>query len=164
MTYDYLVEMYQKTGRFFSFPEALEGLRNERRLLREAPVTPPFYVGMDIDSFRTFIRGLSIDADPILPQAHTYLSDPTIEESSLFPDDKDVFCFLNMPYMVEIPHFHNFFEITYVIEGSCTFLFEGGDRHAVRRRYLHRVARIRPQSSPGAGVSGAVCRGAQEHL
>lgn len=125
MTYDYLVEMYQKTGRFFSFPEALEGLRNERRLLREAPVTPPFYVGMDIDSFRTFIRGLSIDADPILPQAHTYLSDPTIEESSLFPDDKDVFCFLNMPYMVEIPHFHNFFEITYVIEGSCTFLFEG---------------------------------------
>lgn len=123
--YDFLVEMHQKTGGVFSFPEALDGLRSAGEMLSTPPESPPFYSQMDMDSFQTFIRGQCIYADSILPQVHTYRNDPIIEESVLFPEGKDVFCFLNMPYMLEIPHSHNFFEITYVIKGSCTFLFEG---------------------------------------
>lgn len=125
MVFDFLVEMHQKTGRNYAFPEALDGLRAAGRLLTAPPDFPPFYSEMDIESFHLFIRGLCIYAENILPQAHTFMTDPTIKEAALFPENKDVFCFLNMPYMVEIPHSHNFFEITYVMKGSCTLLFEG---------------------------------------
>ena len=124
-TYDFLVEMHQKRGGEFVFPEALDGLRAQGKLYSTPPPIPPFYSNMDIDSFQSFIRGLRIGVDLILPQAHTFLAEPTIEEPSLFPEGRDVFCFLNMPHMVTIPHFHNFFEITHVLRGSCSLLFEG---------------------------------------
>ena len=123
--YDFLVEMHQENGGKFTFPEALDGLRAQGKLCGEAPVIPPFNSNMDINLFQTFIRGLPVSVDTILPQAHTFLSQPTIEEPNLFPEGKDIFCFLDMPHMVTIPHFHNFFEITHVLQGSCTLLFEG---------------------------------------
>ena len=46
------------------------------------------------------------------------------QESNLFPEGKDVFCILNMPYLsTELQRF-DFFKIAYVLEGNCTFLFE----------------------------------------
>lgn len=125
LVHDFIIEMYQKTGQTVSFPEALDSLRAEGRLLSSPPEFPSFHSDMDVDSFYDFIRGLCIYANSILPQARTYMHDPSVMESAVFQEGRDVFCFLNMPYMVEIPHTHNFFEITYVMRGSCTFLFEG---------------------------------------
>ena len=125
LMFDYIVKMHQKSNCFYSFPEALEGLRKEGSFLATRPGFPPFHSNMNVEEFREFINGLVIYTERILPQAQTFMTDPTIEETALFPENKDVFCFLNMPYMVEIPHSHNFFEITYVIKGNCKFLFEG---------------------------------------
>ena len=125
MVYDFLVKMHQKTGQDYSFPSAVAALENEGQLLHNLPPFPLFHSGMSLEEYVSFIRGLPIYADPILPQVHTYMFDPTVEEVVLFPDNKDVFCILNMPHMVAIPHTHNFFEITFVLTGSCTFLFEG---------------------------------------
>jgi len=123
--YDYLIEKHQQTGQGMTFPAALEGLRTERLLTSVLPPTPPFHSGMDLKEFSAYLRGLRIYADPILPQAHTYLSNPTIREDELFQEGRDVFVFLNMPYQVDMMHYHNFFEISYVLSGSCSFLFEG---------------------------------------
>lgn len=125
MVYDYIVKNHQITQRSISFPAALDGLRTQGALQDAPSSSPPFYSNMDIDAFQVFMRQLPIEANSILPQAHTFMEDPTIEETVLFPENKDVFSFLNMPYMVTLPHSHNFFEITYVLKGSCTFLFEG---------------------------------------
>ncbi len=125
MVYDYLVKIHQKNGNDYSFPEVIAALDREGQLLRTPPPYPPFYSTSSLDTFLSFIRSLVIDVDPILPQAYTYMHDPTVEETSLFPDGKDVFCILNMPHTTTIAHTHNFFEITYVIKGSCTLLFEG---------------------------------------
>ena len=125
MVYDFLVKMHQKTGQDYSFPSAVAALENEGQLLHNLPPFPLFHSGMSLEEYVSFIRGLPIYADPILPQVHTYMFDPSVEEVVLFPDNKDVFCILNMPHMVAIPHTHNFFEITFVLTGSCTFLFEG---------------------------------------
>ena len=125
MVYDFLVKMHQKTGQDYSFPAAIAALENEGQLLHTLPPFPLFHSGMSLEEYVSFIRGLPIYADPILPQVHTYMFDPSVEEVVLFPDNKDVFCILNMPHMVAIPHTHNFFEITFVLKGSCTFLFEG---------------------------------------
>ncbi len=123
--YDYLVEKHEETGRFFSFPEAVDSLRAEGKLSATPPPFPPFSSNMSNEDFLEFMRGLCVYADSVIMQAHTYMSDPTMEEKNLFPDGKDVFCLLNMPYMVELPHFHKFFEITHVLKGKCTFAFEG---------------------------------------
>jgi AraC-like DNA-binding protein len=125
MVYDFLVEKCQNTGRTMSFPEALDGLRASGTLTKTFPGIPTFHSGMTLEEFEYYLRGMCIYADAILPHVSSYMTDPTIEEIELFPPGKDVFCFLNMPYMVDIPHFHNFFEITYVLKGQCTFLFEG---------------------------------------
>lgn len=123
--YDYLIERHRQTGRDITFPAALEGLRQEGRLSSTPPPVPVFRSDMDVEMFYTYLRALRIYADPILPQASTYLSNPTIQESELFQEGRDVFVFLNMPYQVDLMHYHNFFEISYVLSGSCTFLFEG---------------------------------------
>ncbi len=123
--YDYLIERHQQTGETFPFPSVLEELRREGRLTDTLPPVQPFPPAMDLDGFYAYIRGLCVYADPILPHAHTYLADPTIKESELFQEGRDVFTFLNMPYQMDLMHYHNFFEMSYVLSGSCTFLFEG---------------------------------------
>jgi len=124
MVYDFIVEKHKETGRTYAFPKAIEGLKKEGRLLETFPGIPPFHSNMDQEEFIAFVRGLCIYADSILPSAQTYMVDPTMEEEELFPEGKDVYCLMNMPYMVDILHLHNYFEITHVLKGSCTFLFE----------------------------------------
>ena len=123
--FDYLVEINQKAGVDPTFPMAVEGMRRGGLLQTSPPPFPPFNSNMNREEFRNFIRALPISAGLFLAQTSTFLSSRTIQESNLFPAGKDVFCFLNMPYMDRQLHFHDFFEITYVAEGSCTFLFEG---------------------------------------
>lgn len=123
--FDYLVERYRQTGQEITFPEALEGMRQEGRLSSSPPPVPPFRTGMDVNEFCAYLRGLCIYADSILPQAHTYLANPFVDEDTLFQKGRDVFAFLDMPYQMELTHSHNFFQISYVLTGSCTFLFEG---------------------------------------
>lgn len=124
MIYDFIVEKHRETGKTYAFPKAVESLKKEGKLLENPPELPPFHSGMDQAEFIDFMRGLCVYADSILPSAQTYMVDPTMEEEELFPEGKDVFCLMNMPYMVEVPHLHNYFELTHVIKGECTFLFE----------------------------------------
>ncbi len=124
MVYDFLVENHKKTGRTYAFPKVIELLKRQGSLLETFPELPPFHSNMDQEEFITFLRGLSVRADVIIPSAQ-YMTDPTMEETELFPEGKDVFCLMNMPYMVDTLHLHNYFEITHVVRGSCTLLFEG---------------------------------------
>ena len=124
MVYDFIVEKHRETGKDYAFPKAIETMKKEGRLLETFSDAPPFHSGMGQDEFIEFVRGTSIDVAPILPSAQTYMVDPRMEERELFPEGKDVYCLMNMPYMVDILHLHNYFEITHVLKGSCTFLFE----------------------------------------
>ncbi len=123
--HDKIIEMHQITGLNYTFPDVVDKIRSDGELISSPPPFPPFYLHMTLPEFSNFLRGMCIYADYILPKAHTFMYDQRIEEDALFPKGKDVFTFLNMPYIVEADHQHNFFEITYVMEGSCTFLFEG---------------------------------------
>lgn len=124
MVYDFIVEKHRETGRTYAFPKAIEKLKQEGRLLETFPELPPFHSNMSQEEFIEFTRSMPVYVESILPSAETYMIDPTMEEEELFPEGKDVYCLMNMPYMVEIPHLHNYFEITHVLKGSCTFLFE----------------------------------------
>lgn len=124
MVYDFIVEKHRETGESYAFPKAIETLKKEGKTLETFPELPPFHSKMTQDEFIEFTRGLCVRIDSILPSAKTYMADPIMEEEELFPEGKDVYCLMNMPYMVDILHLHNYFEITHVLKGSCTFLFE----------------------------------------
>ena len=123
--FDYLIEMHQKTGAELNFPAALEGLRQRGALTRTPPSFPPFHANMDRKEFFAFVRGLPVQANRVLEQLHSFAEDHVTFEANMFPRGKDVFVFLNMPYLDRVPHSHDFFEITYMLNGGGTFFFEG---------------------------------------
>lgn len=123
--YDYLVKNYQRTGKLMSFPGTIDALKTEGQLMKNMPDDPTFKPGMSVEEFIGFLGKMRVYADNIIPQAANYMSNPIMEEAAMFPAGKDVFCIMDMPYMVTNPHYHDFFEITYVLRGQCTFLFEG---------------------------------------
>lgn len=124
--FDYLVEIHQKTGAELTFPAALEGLRQRGALSRTPPPFPPYHYNMDREEFHTFVRGLPVQTGIVLEQLRSFSKDYIVYEPNMFAPGKDVFVFLNMPYLDREPHYHDFFEITYVLNGGCTFSFEGG--------------------------------------
>lgn len=123
--FDYLVEYHQETGGELTFPAALEGLRQRGGLSRTPPAFPPFHSNMDREEFRAFVRALPVQADRVLEELYSFTELRETFEASMFPKGKDVFSFLNMPHLGSTPHSHDFFEITYVLNGGCTFFFEG---------------------------------------
>lgn len=123
--WNFIVNSHQKAGRDFTFPTVLENMRQNGLLLSKPPAIPLFYPNMSQDAFREFIFAMPIPADSILEQRGAFQNNSTIPESGMFPMGKDVFCILNMPYMVRQLYFRNFFDVCYVVEGNCTFLFEG---------------------------------------
>ena len=122
--YDFIVDKYQKNGTLVSFPEAIAAMSAQGLLQKIIPDNPPFHAGMTTEEFIGMLRQLRVDADGIADQASFYPRNPVIQEHTMFPPARDVFCIVDMPYMAEVLHYHDFFEIAYVVQGSCTLLFE----------------------------------------
>lgn len=122
--YDFIVEKCPKNGMLMSFPETIAAMSAQGLLQETMPDSPPFHAGMTTEEFIGLLRQFRVDAAGIANQARLYPHDPVTQEHAMFPMARDVFCIVNMPYMAEYPHYHDFFEITYVVQGACTFLFE----------------------------------------
>lgn len=122
--HDFIVEKYQKSGTLVSFPEAVSAMSAQGLLQENIPDNPSFHAGMTTEEFIRMIRQLRVEANRIADQASLYPHDPVTHEPAMFPTALDVFCIVNMPYMSEYLHYHDFFEITYVVQGACTLLFE----------------------------------------
>lgn len=124
--FDYLVELNKKTGQEPTFVAAMDSMRRQGLLQPVPPEIPPYHASVNREEFSDFIRAMPISSNPVLGQTgDPFEKSRIIHEPNLFPKEKDVFCFLNMPYMDRRLHYHDFFEITYVVKGACTFLFEG---------------------------------------
>ena len=124
MMHAYITDYHQKNKQKLTFPDAMNNLYQAGELPTTPPPFPSFYSGMDDESFQRFVYALPIWADVILPQAKTFARNPSISEVNVFPDNKDVFGFPNMPYMSSALHGHQYFEITYVCYGDCELWFE----------------------------------------
>ena len=106
------------------FPDVLSDLKSSGMIRKTPPALPEFVSGMSVEDFSEYVRQLPVDAERIIDYRQEHTSEGVME-AELFPDNRDIFFLLNMPYISEHPHFHDFFEITYVIKGTCRFLFEG---------------------------------------
>ncbi|MDO4573430.1 MAG: hypothetical protein Q4C13_08675, partial [Clostridia bacterium] len=121
-----VVKTYKETGRMLSFPAALRRLDRQGALSSQSLDYPPFLENMSPAEFDAFVLKVPFDATQIMSHDHSASRTASlIKEEGMFPFEKDVFCFKHMPYMDETPHFHDYFEITYIYSGSCRLLFNG---------------------------------------
>ena len=120
--YDSVLAYYRKNGRDLQVVEALRRMQSAGMLTRTPPPVPPFDSGRDRESFQNFIRAMPVPASRLMRTTHGEF--PEIEDD-IFPPGKDVFSFQHMPYSGRCLHYHNYFELTYIVRGSCAFHYEG---------------------------------------
>jgi len=107
-----------------SFPDAVAELFRKGSLSEKSIPMPYFKSDMSIDEFDNYLLDLPFEASNILSHAYNFDIDPNIHETELFPTGKDVFCFKHLPYMDEVRHTHEYFELTLLCKGTYKLLFE----------------------------------------
>lgn len=115
-----LKEHWEKTGTRYEFWEMMNILYQRGLLSNEPPAlyVPKQPLGeMTIEEMERFIDSLTL-------MANTDSKDPSrVTESDIFPLATDVFIIRHPRYTRKLPHVHNYFELNYVMHGSCTFYF-----------------------------------------
>lgn len=120
----YVLENYKRTQTSVNFPEALNALRAAGKLSQTPPPLPPFCEIQSAQDLDRLLLSFPLEALSIIQDHQRDGKASLIREGALFPFEKDVFCFKHFPYMVEDLHAHDYFEITYMYEGSCRLLID----------------------------------------
>lgn len=120
-----LKEYYEKTGNRMQFLEMMIYLHG-RHLLSEEPLerlSPRQMLDdMEDEEINAFI-------DTIVCKVNVTSHDPTlVMEADIIPDCRDVFIIRHPRYTRKLLHAHNYFEINYVADGQCNFVFEDSSR------------------------------------
>lgn len=126
MTYgefqSHMKSYYYRTGSRLQFPEMTKYLYNRGMLYDEVPV-PDLSDDYDLMSDREFDQ--VVDSLPLtLTMYDGSPLAPTVEESDLIPNARDVFVIRHPRYTRPASHCHTYFEINYVASGQGKFLFE----------------------------------------
>ncbi len=130
--YNYILSYSQTEGRDLPVPEALRRMLSAGLLKGESAPIPPFEAGVSTERFRDFLQAMPVRAGSLMDSNRGVFPR---EEEDFFPQGKDVFTFQHMPYSGRELHYHNYFEMTYIVRGGCMFYFEG-ERIALREGNL----------------------------
>lgn len=121
----HMKEYYQRTGLRMQFPEMINYLYKKGQLLDELPHTLPsarMFGDMDDDAFNEIVDQLVLTLNPF------HSINPWVTENDIIPQSRDVFIIRHPRYTRPELHSHNYFEINYVAEGSCAFVFDKTSR------------------------------------
>lgn len=120
----HMKDLYLRTGTRMQFPEMTNYLY-AKGLLYETCDKPHFtgmYEDMSDDEFNEVIDSLVLTMNP------NQLTSKKVAETDIIPSQRDVFIIRHHRYTRPTKHSHNYFEINYVLSGSCTFVFEKTSR------------------------------------
>lgn len=118
-------DYYLRTNSRMQFPEMIRYLHKKGLLLKSPPEELPshkMFGDMSDEEFNKIIDQLVLTVDPFFPV------NPLVMENDIIPGSRDVFIIRHPRYTRPSPHTHNYFEINYVAEGKCTFVFEKTSR------------------------------------
>lgn len=114
-----LTDSYLRAGRRIQFPEAIAVLRAQGKLTQKPLFQAPRgFHRMSRDEYEAFVDSLYFPVPPALASMER------VEEGSMFPFQRDVFVFRHPRFTRPLLHCHDFWEIEYVMKGSCQFHFE----------------------------------------
>lgn len=117
------IEKHENNETHITFPDGLEALLRAGKLFRECPPMPEFRENMSAEEFDDYLQDAPFNIERIIRHANRFHSDPNIREAEMFPWEKDIFCLKHLPYMHEVPHTHEYFEITLIYRGNYRLLF-----------------------------------------
>lgn len=114
-------DYYMRTGNRMQFPEMVNYLYKKGLLAQSPPEITSFskiFGDMSDEDFNKVIDQLVLTVDPFPA------SSPQVTENDIIPRSRDVFIIRHPRYTRPSPHRHNYFEINYVADGKCQFVFE----------------------------------------
>ncbi len=116
----YMTERFHKTGDRMQFNELINYLSINHMLLDKKPVQKiiEWDENTSTEDFNKIIDSFSLVVTPS-PSRHN------VTENEIIPTNRDVFIIRHPRYTRPSSHTHNYFELDYVVSGSCTFYFNG---------------------------------------
>ena len=135
----HMTEYYRTTGKRMQFPEMIEILYQRGLLMTERPADiskSRMFGDISDEEFDQIIDTLILTLSPNL-HVSAYVS-----EEDIIPTARDVFIIRHPRFTRVMKHRHNYFELDFVANGSCTFYFE----NEVRTMQEGEVCIIAPNS------------------
>lgn len=115
----HLKNFYLETGRKVQFTEMISFLYQRNKLSETRPETHEYDYDetMTDEEFEQLVDSLVLTVD------EKAISTFQVKENDIIPPAKDVFVIRHPRYTRSFPHKHNYFEINYVLKGTCDFTF-----------------------------------------
>lgn len=115
-----MTNFYRQYGKRLQFTEMTDYLYRKGLLQEtlEMPHVSGIFENMSDDEFEETIDSFVLSLTPQLPPSSS------VVEADIIPPKRDVFIIRHPQFTRPNPHTHNFFEINYVVRGSCRFTFE----------------------------------------
>jgi AraC-like DNA-binding protein len=98
---------------------------DQTRALYHSGRWPELFLPRTVQEFQTYASTHPMPDDPILRSIFQNNTSSCAGESLLFQEQFDIRVFPTMHYNLGCIHYHDFFEITYLIRGTCTQLING---------------------------------------
>lgn len=116
---NHLKSYYKDKGRKIQFTEMISFLYKRNMLSETCPESHEinYNEGMSDEEYEDLVDSLVLTVDE---EAVTTVQ---VTENDIIPTAKDVYVIRHPRYTRTFPHKHNYFEINYVIKGSCDFTF-----------------------------------------
>lgn len=123
----HLKKYYEDTGKKVQFVEMISLLYKNNKLSNIYPDTDKiaYNENMTDEEFEIFVDSLVFAVDECA------ISTFQIKENDIIPLYRDVFVIRHPRYTSEFLHKHNYFEINYVLKGTCDFRFKD-DMHKLK--------------------------------
>ncbi len=116
----FMTERFRKTGDRMQFNELINYLSVNHLLLPEMPTlsVPEWNENTSTEDFNKVIDSYYLVVTPT-PSSYT------VTENAIIPTSRDVFIIRHPRFTRPSSHAHNYFELDYVVDGACTFSFNG---------------------------------------
>jgi AraC-like DNA-binding protein/mannose-6-phosphate isomerase-like protein (cupin superfamily) len=117
---DTLKKYYEMSGKRLQFPEVIDILYKREKLYTSSPHRQelPMFSNLGETVFTERVNNIFFQVRPQMSISKK------VTEEDIIPLIKDVFIILHPKYTRPYPHSHDYFELDYVVNGSCTFHFE----------------------------------------
>ena len=115
-----MTDYYRQTGKRMQFTEMTDYLYRKGLLKQtiEMPNLNGLFENMSDKDFEKITDSFVHILTPQVPATSS------VVETDIIPPKRDVFIIRHPQFTRPNPHTHNFFEINYVVRGSCRFTFE----------------------------------------
>lgn len=119
----HMTNHYKQTGSRMQFTEMMQYLCRKNLLTEVNPnIQLPSWSGtIKIEKANQMIDSLVLTVETNISSK---ASSSSVAEADIIPSNRDVFIIRHPRYTRPAPHSHNYFEINYVADGSCTFSFK----------------------------------------